>query len=69
MKRKKKDYRLIAQGPDLRKFLICLKEGKTYLRSKVELGLATKYFHTHAHLFFEGKNYGGDPHNTSFYKF
>jgi hypothetical protein len=25
-------------------------EGKTCLRSKVELGLATKYFHTHAHL-------------------
>jgi hypothetical protein len=48
--RKKKKSHLIAHGPYLRKFLICLNKEKTCSRSKVELGLATKYFHTQAHL-------------------
>jgi hypothetical protein len=47
---KEKKSHLIAHGPYLRKFLICLNKEKTCSRSKVELGLATKYFHTHAHL-------------------
>jgi hypothetical protein len=48
--RKEKKSHLIAHGPYLRKFLICLNKEKTCSRSKVELGLATKYVHTHAYL-------------------
>jgi hypothetical protein len=48
--KKEKKSHLIAHGPNLRKFLICLNKEKACSRSKVELGLATKYFHTHAHL-------------------
>jgi hypothetical protein len=50
MKRKKERLSIDSSWSLPEKVSHLSQEGKTYLRSKAELGLATKYFHTHAHL-------------------